>query len=299
MLLTKSVIIKMNRGNLGYYNRVMKNKYKLGDEVDVPVDILPKSITCLVDVCCDVCKKEYKTTYRNYNDCLGYGFYSCTGCKHIKSKLTNRSKYGTDSFVNVDKRKETMITKYGFYNNNRDKSLKTCIDKYGEDNVSKVDSVKMKKKETNIKNWGVDNVFQSDDIKKRSRLTMIDKYGVEHPNQNIDIFNKSQISGYKINIYNGLYYRGTYELDFLKHCESIGLKVENGPSIMFKINGNNKVYHSDFYIRYINLICEVKSRYTYEYSKEINDIKRMESLKKGYNFIFIIDKDYSTLDSLI
>lgn len=205
MLLTKSIKIKMNRGSLGYYNRVMNSKFRVGDEIDVPIELVPKSVYAKVDVCCDVCKKKSKTTYRNYNDCLGYGFYSCKKCKHVKTKMTNKTKYGVDNFVNVDKRKETMGIKYGFYNNNRAKSKKTCIDKYGHDNVSKVDFVKELKKETNIRNWGVENVFQSDDIKKKSKLTMMDKFGVDHPNQNIEIFNRAQLSGFKISRHNDVF----------------------------------------------------------------------------------------------
>lgn len=298
MLLTKSIIVKMNKGNLGYFNRVMKNKHKINDEIDVPIELIPKSSSILVDVCCDICKNEYETRYRNYNDCLEYGFYSCNKCKHIKREMTNELKYGLKKFNNVEKRKDTMEKKYGFYNNNREKSSLTCIEKYGQDNVSKVKSIKDKKIETNMRNWGVINVFQSDEIKEKSKITMIKKYGCEYANQNLDIFNKSQLNGFKIKKYKNLYYRGSYELDFLKHCESSGVIVENGPSIIFDINGVSKVYHSDFYIRNINLICEIKSSYTYECNKNINDIKRIECMKQGYNFMFIIDKDYSIFNSL-
>jgi hypothetical protein len=142
----------MNRGNIGYYNRVMSNKYKIGDSVDIPIELLSKSSYLKVKVSCDICKDESYTTYRNYNDCLGYGFYSCQKCKHIKRKLTNNDKYGKENYQNVDKIKKTMISKYGFYNNNREKSKKTCIHKYGVDNVSKVELVKLAKIDTNIKN---------------------------------------------------------------------------------------------------------------------------------------------------
>jgi G:T-mismatch repair DNA endonuclease (very short patch repair protein) len=47
-----------------------------------------------------------------------------------------------------------------------DKYKKTCIDKYGVDNVSKVDSIKNLKKETFIKNYGVDNIFKDESFKK-------------------------------------------------------------------------------------------------------------------------------------
>lgn len=295
MLLTKFIIIKMNRGNLGYYNRVMGTKFKVGEEVEIPIEFIPKSMSINVDVGCDVCSKQSVTTYRNYNDCLGYGFYTCNNCKHIKRKLTNKEKYGVDDFNNIEKRKKTMILKYGSYNNNREKSKKTCLRKYGKDNVSGVDFVKNLKKETNLKNWGVENVFQSEEIKRISKITMVNKFGVEHANQNSNIFIKSQLSGFKIKVYNGIYYRGTYELDFLKFCETNKLDVTNGPSIKFKFNKKNKIYFSDFYLPKYNLICEIKSDYTYNANKEINDIKKIEVELQGYLFLFIIDKDYTEL----
>lgn len=300
MLLTKFINIIMNRGNLGYYNRVMNKKYKVGDSDDIPMELIPKTMNVDVDVECDICKSKMIKNYKTYNSCLEYGFYSCNKCKHIKRKMTSKEKHGDENFNNIDKRKDTMSDRYGFYNNNREKSKNTCIDKYGEDNVSKVYSVKNKKKETNNKNWGVDNVFQSDEIKRRSDITMFKNHGVNRALQNIDLFNKAQISGFKIKRYKDIgYYRGKYELDFLEYCDKNNIIVVNGPSVKYIYNDVNKVYHSDFYIKNENLICEIKSSYTYNYNKELNDAKRKSCIENGYNFLFIIDKDYSELDKII
>lgn len=290
----------MNRGNLGYYNKVMNIKFSIGDESDIPIELISKSSLIPVEVSCDICNSKSETTYRNYNDCLNYDFYSCNKCKHLKRKITNRSKYGVENYQNVDKIKSTKLSRYGDENfTGRDKSKITCLKKYGEDNVSKLDFVKDKKKETNNKNWGVDNVFQSDDIKKLSKKTMMDRFGVEHANQNVEIFNKSQKTGFKIKNYKDKFYRGTYELDFINHCISKNIDFINGPSIKYEFNGKIKIYHSDFFIKSKNLICEVKSTYTYNFDKDLNDAKKLGSIKNGYNFIFIIDKDYNEFDRII
>jgi hypothetical protein len=300
MLLTSYVKVEMNRGNLGYYNKAMNSKFKIGDEIEVPIELVSKNSYILVEVSCDVCNSKSETTYRNYNDCLNYGFYSCSKCKHIKRKITNKSKYGVDNYQNSDKAKKTKLLKYGDENfTGREKSKITCLKKYGEDNVSKLDFVKVKRKQTNNKNWGVDNVFQSDDIKKISKNSMMNKYGVEHATQNIEIFNKAQKAGFKIKNYNDRFYRGTYELDFIDYCLSKNIDVVNGPSIKYEFNGKIKIYHSDFFIESKNLICEVKSSYTYNSNKDLNDAKKSGSIKNGYNFIFIIDKDYTEFDSII
>lgn len=299
MLLDKKIKIILNRGNLGFYNKLMNNKYKVGDEIEVPIEILPKGYKGYVKVACDICKVANDVKYKNYNDCLGYGFYSCMKCKHIKKRMTNLEKYGDESYHNVDKLKSTMVEKYGFYNNNREKCKETCIEKYGVDNVSKSDIIKETKRETNKKNWGVENVFQSDEIKDRSKKTNNSRYGFDYATQNIEIFNKAEKNGFKSNEYKNLHYRGTYELDFLKFCDKNNIIIENGPSIKFNYNDKDKVYHSDFFIKRLNLICEIKSEYTYNANIELNLMKRDASISNGYNFIFIIDKNYNELLSLL
>ena len=68
--------------------------------------------------------------------------------------------------------------------------------------------------------------------------------------------------------------------------------LENGPSIRYHYQEKNKTYHSDFYLPDYNLICEIKSKYYYEKYIDLNLIKMKICLDKGYNFTFIIDKNY-------
>lgn len=157
MLLSKNIKITLNRGNLGFYNKLMCAKFKLEQEIIVPIEILPKGYKGYVTVACDICKNINEVKYKNYNECLGYGFYSCIKCKHIKKKMTSFEKYGDENFNNSKKREETMNLEYGFYNNNREKSKETCFEKYGINNISQLDSVKSKKINTTILNYGVEN----------------------------------------------------------------------------------------------------------------------------------------------
>ena len=55
----------------------------------------------------------------------------------------------------------------------------------------------------------------------------------------------------------------------------------------------------DFYLPDYNLIIEIKSSYTYNYDIERNITKKKYSIENGYNFIFIINKDYSELNSIL
>jgi hypothetical protein len=54
MLLTSYIKVTMNKGNLGYYNKAMNSKFNIGDEIDIPIELIPKSSYVLVDVLCDI-----------------------------------------------------------------------------------------------------------------------------------------------------------------------------------------------------------------------------------------------------
>ena len=77
------------------------------------------------------------------------------------------------------------------------KYVKTCCDKYAVDNVSKLDEVKEKKKETFIKHYGVDNIWKSKEYYDWLYEYMINKYGkksVPNINGNANPFNIKRIS---------------------------------------------------------------------------------------------------------
>jgi len=96
-----------------------------------------------------------------------------------------------------------------------------------------------------------------------------------------------------------LYYQGTYEKDFLDYCFRNNIKVEKGKKIKYSFNTENHYYYSDFYHESSNLIIEIKSSWTYEREKDINDLKRKSAENLGYNYLFIMDKNYENFNNLI
>jgi hypothetical protein len=229
---------------------------------------------------------------RYINNVLKNTKYYCKSCGIKNAGKTNIIKYGSKSPLTdkkiIEKSKETMISKFGVDNiskvdyikEERSESMKINTDKYNEiiqskygSNVSKLDWIKEKKKATTLKNWGVEN-----------------------PSQNSLLFEKAQKTGKKIKLHDtGLYYRGTYEKDFLDYCQLNSILVEKGPSINFMLNDKKKYYHSDFYIKEKNLIIEVKSSYYYEKFKDLNIEKEKSAISNGYNFLFVIDKNYLSI----
>ncbi len=95
-----------------------------------------------------LCKCGNKTTFnRNWKD--GYKKYCSSKCSQ-SDKLTKL------------KRKQTVM------------------EKYGVDNIAKLDDVKKKKESTNLKKYGTKSSFQNDEVKKKWRDNISEKWGVEH-----------------------------------------------------------------------------------------------------------------------
>lgn len=72
------------------------------------------------------------------------------------------------------------------------KAKNTIILKYGVENISQLDEIKIKKKQTTIKNYGVEHNSQSQEIKNKKIITCFKNNGVEHPQQSKEIQCKSK-----------------------------------------------------------------------------------------------------------
>lgn len=65
----------------------------------------------------------------------------------------------------------------------KEKSKKTCLDKYGVEYVGQSYDVKEKIKNSFIDHYGVDNCFKNDEVRKRIRNTLEEKYGYSYVGQ--------------------------------------------------------------------------------------------------------------------
>jgi len=292
MIISKKVLVKISSSNFKWY----KNKgYEVcnGKIIEIDIEDITKSSSVILDVKCDECGNINTLMHNRYiNNIMKNEKYFCKNCGTKNASKTNIIKYGSKSPLTnikiIKKTKETMLNKFGVDNIskadyikkerselmkiNSDDYNKIIHSKYGS-NVSKLDWIKEKKKETCLKNWGVEN-----------------------PSQNPFLFEKAQKAGKKIKLHEiGLYYRGTYEKHFLDYCQLNNIIVEKGPSISFIFNGKKKYYHSDFYIKDRNIIIEVKSSYYYEKYKDLNIEKEKAAINNGYNFLFLIDKNYKQI----
>ncbi len=60
------------------------------------------------------------------------------------------------------------------------KTKQIIVEKYGVDNISKIESVKFSKKNSSQAKYGVDNISQSDIIKNKKIKTTLEHYGVDN-----------------------------------------------------------------------------------------------------------------------
>jgi len=242
--------------------------------------------------------KKKETTFKNYGvDNISQS----EGIKNVKCE-TMMKNYGVEYVFQSDKLqdniKKTKLKKYGDKNyTNREKSKETCLEKYGVENPSQSEEIKNKKIETCLKNYGVEYSSQCDEIKDKMKKTCLEKYGVEYSIQNDDVYNKKISSGYNVKKFKNMFYQGTYELDFLEKYYN-RITISKIKSIKYDFDNNTKKYYPDFFIPKLNLIVEIKSDYYYNKQIEKNLAKQKACLEQGYNFIFIINKDYSNFDIL-
>jgi hypothetical protein len=365
MLLTKEIKISPTSKNITHYRNLGYN-VKIGDEIIIKPEHLPKKSKIRVFVECEKCGKKNEITYYSYtrnitnsgyygcgkcsnekaqNTCMGvYGVKHATQSQNIinKTKKTNQERWGVDWVVqNEDvkqKIEDSNIERYGvksylqtvesrkkmieYFDEHmgdiQDKREKTNMDRYGHSTPLQSEKIKNKIKETKeirygdeyfnnrklyketcLRVYGVDNPMKNEEIQNRLKCTLVERYGVEYPAQNPNIFLKMLKSGYLIKQYkdSDIYYQGTYEEDFLNRYYHIG--ITRGECIEYEYQNNKHIYFPDFYFEPLNLIIEIKSSMWYEEHKEKNEIKRDCCIQHGYNFLFIIDKNYDTFDKLI
>jgi hypothetical protein len=280
MIPDSSIKVKTNPSNYKHYKNLGYIINKCGEEIIIKTIHLPTSSHVKVNCKCDNCGISKYIPYFNYNIFISkHGIYTCYKCCNVKNKLTCFQKYGKF---------------YSATEDYRNKVNTTIVEKYGsEEEYSNF--IRKVSKEKCIEKYGVDNVFQLENIKDKIKQTLGERYGVEHALQSVEFFNKSQKNGLKVKRYNGVNYQGSFELDFLKFCEQKNIMVKKHKSIDYKYNDSIRKYFPDFYLPEYNLIVEIKSSYYYQKELDRNLLKEEYSKKSGFDFIFIIDKNYDEL----
>ena len=253
--------------------------------------------------------ENYNNRQKQKETCIkifGVDSYTKTVDYIKKTKNAHQIKYDVDYYNQTDefknKAKEKCLKKYNkeHYSQTEEcieNSKETCLKKYGETHYSKTSICKEQVKITSKYKYGYEYYSSTTECRNRVKLTCLEKYGVEYPIQNQIIFNKQQASAYKIKKFKELTYQGSYELDFLEKYYNI-IKLEKPKSIKYIYENKEKFYYPDFFIPELNLIVEIKNSYLAKKDELIIEQKRNSVLQNGYNYIMIIEKNYTEFDKL-
>jgi len=188
-----------------------------------------------------LCKTCGKNTLLDRFAYIQFCSAKCMGLNkelNLVKKQTKKEKYGDENYVNTQKTKET------------------CLEKYGDKNYHNF----KKSKETCFKNYGVNSPQQNKNIKEKTKQTCLKRYGVEYPYQNYKIFLKVQQKGFTAKKYNDtdIYYRGTYELDFLEKYYNKYADIINATSIKYIFNKKRTYLFSRFLYSFFKFNCRNK-----------------------------------------
>jgi len=324
MIISKNSEMKVSNNSINYYKNLGYKNIKQGDLIIIPIDFLSSGSSALVEAECDCCKKIIKVSYCNYNKRKNKEYF-CRKCSQTKHNINQINKNTINAkcdycgeVISVKKSKyNANIRKNGKFSCKKcgpDKYRETCLEKYGVDNIIKLPKTHDKIKHTCLEKHGNENYRNTEQrdktilnreggyssIIEKYKQTCLERFGVENASQCPEIFAKQQKTRFEIHQFRDtdIFYQGTYEKDFLDNYYD-KVEITKIKEIDYVFENKNKKYFSDYYIPKFNLIVEVKSSYTYERYEEQNMKKEKSCIDLGYNFIFIIDKNYVDFECLI
>jgi hypothetical protein len=105
----------------------------------------------------------------------------------------------------------------------------------------------------------------------------------------------------KTEIYKGIEYQSSYELNFLKYIEKLGYlnDIERGPKIRYiNKNDEHKIYFCDYRLKNSKIIFEIKSSYILKIHKENYELKE-NAAKQLYDYVLILDNNFFEVDKKI
>ena len=100
------------------------------------------------------------------------------------------------------------------------------------------------------------------------------------------------IQGYEGNCLDFLFSIGIDEKDIVVNSKEM-------PKIQYNYGGIFRTYFPDIFIKSINLILEIKSEFTYKTNYDVNIIKQQNTIKNGFNYLFVIDNNFDKLKQII
>ena len=203
-----------------------------------------------------------------------------------KRKQTKIEKYGSSSYINLEKIKRTKTEKYGDPNyNNRKKAQETCLNKYGVLNPSKIDFVKEKKKQTFLSHYGKNHYFQTEEFQTEAEQTFLKKYGsVRFTKSDTykDLYKDKERTkrimqkSYQTKKQNNSFNKSTPEKELLQ------LLLQKFPDTISQYRSDVYPFNCDFYIPSKDLYIEYQGSWTHGYKPFVKDNKECQEQLKSW-----------------
>jgi very-short-patch-repair endonuclease len=199
MLISNEISIKIIPKNKKYYEDKLKKELKIGDDIIIDPNILPKYSKKEVIVKCNNCNTintiMWKTYLRSNKN------YYCSKCSSIKTKQTNIEKYGVENVFQIEGIKE--------------KSKQTNIEKYGKpyyQNTEEFKDIISNKMKTYIKNNPIKKIQLMNNITNK-----MDKIKVTYQKKYSEVFssNSIKIHGEKYDYSKSNYVNSSTKVDII------------------------------------------------------------------------------------
>ncbi len=168
MITTKIVTQTIVGNNINHYKN-LGYKVKQHQKIEIPIEHLPQNSRCKINAECDICCKQLLMNYAVYNKYFKkQNKYTCKNCSYSKNIETNKIRYGVENSSQDEKVKLKLKN--------------TNIHKYGVDNVLSVPRFLQKMKDTNLAKYGKEHVSQLSSIQDKCKSTRI-RNGFQLPDE--------------------------------------------------------------------------------------------------------------------
>lgn len=132
------------------------------------------------------------------------------------------------------------------------------------------------------------------ETKEKIRNSLNKIYSSDNPPVTLSENNhKNHVTGY----YNGLFYRSSYELRFMKYCDENGIKFISAENKTYRCpyednKGKRRWYYPDYYLPEYNIVIEIKPASMLT----IENVQRKINAGKAYHNLIVVDE--TILDNL-
>jgi len=220
MILDKTIEVRINKGNKGYFSKKFIKKLQINEIINLNIKELSKGSHLKINVKCDICNLQKRIMYKQYVRGSKYGYYTCSSkCSKKKIIRTNNKKYNSDwGFTSeeiIEKINKSNLLNYGNICPMKTKEIQ-----------EKLSKVLKKKFENNIKSPKCDKIIRG------YYLTIIEQKKWKEYSKNVRNMTRRN-KKLLLKNWNGNDY---YDNEYIKENFSLNHYHEHYPTIDHKIS---------------------------------------------------------------